>query len=249
MSTAADVPAFDLESLVPRRRLALRVAIWLTWVVVIGLQLLWAIEDRSLVSLVAAAALATLCVLVNAQLFLVGRLRLHHLRGTLRRLHDSAYLGEHEDLPNRNYLLAELRREMPWSRTAGRTFTLLLISFEDFEGVCQRRGADFGSRGVNALVSSVRRLTRGSDFLACLEPGSLGVMLNECSAEQAIPYVRRLPATVPVSNGRDVFDIVVQLRLLEYDRESIYASDVLRELEASPPMSRYVARRPDFVAA
>ena len=42
-----------------------------------------------------------------------------------------------------------------------------------------------------------------------------------------------------VSDGRQMYDVPVFTRVLQYDLESLYATDVLRDVEESYPLERY----------
>jgi diguanylate cyclase (GGDEF)-like protein len=164
-------------------------------------------------------------------------------------MHGSAYLSDALDLPNRNYVLAELRREMPRSRTLDAPFVLIQLSLDNIAEVRERRGADFALRATRALAETLKRLTRSSDFLAHLGDARFCVMLIECTVEQSGIYLRRVPGAISVSDGRNMYDIPVIARVHQYDGEAMYATDVLREVEDVQPLRRRQSPRANAFAA
>ncbi|MGH2633490.1 MAG: diguanylate cyclase domain-containing protein [Tepidiformaceae bacterium] len=233
-----------------RKRHMVRVFCLVAWGAVVAVELSIAVQHPSVVNIVVTACLVALFVLVNVQLVLVrwmGQRRWHRVTG---RLMGSAYLSDEYSMPNRNYVLAELRREMPRARSLGHPFVIVQFSLEDIDGVVERRGTDFAGRGVNALVETLKRLTRTSDFLAHLGGPNFCVMLVECTFEQSWTFLRRIPGTLPVSDGHQMYDVTVTARVHQYDMEALYATDVLREMEESRALRRKdEPERMDFMAA
>lgn len=231
------------------RRHFVRLAALAGWGVVLALQWAAAISTPRASTLIVATGFTVLFVLVNLQLLLVRWLGHRNWRRITSKLHGSAYLSEFRNLPNRNYVLAELRREMPRSRSQHSPFVLIQLSLDDIEGVRERRGADFGDRGVGALADSLKLLTRSSDFLAHLGGARFAVMLVECTAEQSWTYLKRVPGSIAVSDGHQMFDVEVTARVYQYDLEALYATDVLHELETMRPLRRHEEKRINAIAA
>lgn len=249
---AADEASFEEHQPPPagRRRHILRVAGLAAWGIVVALELSVAVANPSITNVVLSACLGVLFILVNLQLVLVRWIGQRHWRSLTGRLLGAAYLSEEFAIPNRNYALAELRREMPRARAIGHPFVIVQLTIKDIAGVAERRGQDFSDRAVNALVETLKRLTRSSDFLAHLGGPNFCVMLIECTFEQSWTFLRRIPGTLPVSDGRQMYDVTVTARVHQYDMESLYATDVLREMEESRPLRRKdEAHRLDFMAA
>src|SRR6185312_5903808 len=233
-----------------RKRHLLRLLCLLAWGAVVAVEFSVTVAHPSAVNLIISACLIALFVLVNAQLILVRWMGQRRWRRLTGRLMGSAYLSDEYSMPNRNYVLAELRREMPRARSLGHPFVIVQFSLEDIEGVAARRGADFAGRGVAALVETLKRLTRTSDFLAHLGGPNFCVMLVECTFEESWTFLRRIPGTLPVSDGHQMFDVTVTARVHQYDMESLYATDVLREMEDSNPLRRKDEHdRLDYLAA
>jgi diguanylate cyclase (GGDEF)-like protein len=232
-----------------RRRHAIRVFALAGWGVVLALQLVETAGDPSVANTIVAGAFLVLFVLVNLQLLLVRWLGHRSWRRVTSKLHGSAYLSEFHNLPNRNYVLAELRREMPRSRAVRSPFVLIQLSLDGIDGVRDRRGEEFAGRAVNALADVLKRLTRSSDFLAHLGETRFCVMLVECTSEQSWTYLRRVPGSIAVSDGRQMFDVAVTARVYQYDLEAIYATDVLHEVEEMRPLRRHEEQRIDAMAA
>jgi len=231
------------------RRHAVRVAALVGWGLVLALEISLAIRNPSTTNLVVAGAFVCLFALVNVKLVLVGWLEDRNWRRVTSKLHGSAYLSELHNLPNRNYVLAELRREMPRARATNSPFVIIQVSLDGLEGVRQRRGDEFAERAVNSLVDVLRRLTRSSDFLAHLGGPKFCVMLVECTLEQSYIYLKRVPGTISVSDGHAMFDVPVTARVHQYDLESLYATDVLRDMEEMQPLRRRETPRADALAA
>jgi GGDEF domain-containing protein len=194
--------------------------------------------DPSVVNVVVAVAFVALCAAVNAQLFLVRWTGNRNWNRVMSKMHRSSYLSEVHNLPNRNYLLAELRREMPRARATHVPFTLVMVSLDTIEEIRHRRGDGFATRSAAALADTLRRITRNADFIAHLEGAQFCVMLNECSAEQAWLYLRMVPGVVAVSDGKGMYDVPVSARMGQYDLEALYATDVLRDVEEAKPLRR-----------
>lgn len=238
------------DAVVPsRRRRWVRVMSLLLWSAVIVFQVASAAVDPSLLNVFTTGAFVLLCLAVNAQLILVRWVGQRNWNRVMSRMHRSSYVSEAHNLPNRNYLLAELRREMPRARTSRTPFTLVLVSLDTLEEVRARRGNGFAVRAASALADTLRRVTRNADFISHLQGAEFCVMLNECSAEGAWLYLRMLPGSVSVSDGRAMYDVPVSARMLQYDLEALYATDILRDLEEARPLRRREEPRPGAVAA
>lgn len=232
-----------------RRRHLVRIAGLVAWGVLLVVMYAITFGDPSLGNITAAAGLTVIFGLVNVQIMVMRWLGHRRLRGLSSKLKGSAYLSDLQNLPNRNYLLAELRREMPRARAINAPFVLIQLSLDDIEAIRERRGADFADRSVQALAEVLKRLTRSSDFLAHLGGAKFCVMLVECTREQSWTYLRRVPGFIPVSDGMRMLDVTVSARIHEYDLESLYATDVLREVEDAKALRRREEPRMDSIAA
>ncbi|MEX1103859.1 MAG: diguanylate cyclase [Dehalococcoidia bacterium] len=232
----------------PRRRLVPMLSLVL-WTAVIAFQVGGFVSSPSAMNGIVLAAFLLLCLAVNAQLFLVRWMGQRNWHRVMSKMHRSSYLSETHNLPNRNYLLAELRREMPRARATHTPFTLVLVSMDTLTDIRERRGNAFGERSSVALADTLRRITRNADFIAHLQDAQFCVMLNECSAEQAWLYLRMVPGSVPVSDGRNMYDVPVSARMMQYDLEALYATDVLRDVEEAKPLRRREEPRPGVQAA
>ena len=231
------------------RKHAFRIALLVGWGIVLAVQLTGTLKNPSTSNLIVTGAFCLLFLTVNINLFMVGWLGHRSWRRVSSKMLGAAYLSDFHNLPNRNYVLAELRREMPRARAHNAPFVLIQLSLENIDEVRMRRGEDFADRSVNALVEVLKRLTRSSDFLAHLGGARFGVMLVECTLEQSYIYLKRVPGTVSVSDGHQMLDITVTARVHQYDLEALYATDVLRDLEEMKPLRRREQPRMDSLAA
>lgn len=231
-----------------RSTLLTRVSLVL-WVAVIAFAAGSVARDPTAVNVFVAGAFIVLCLAVNAQLFLVRWTGNRSWRRVMSKMHRSSYLSEAHNLPNRNYLLAELRREMPRARATHVPFTLVMVSMDTLDEIRERRGDAFAGRAGTALANTLRRITRNADFISHLQDANFCVMLNETSAEQAWLYLRMVPGAVAVSDGKGMYEVPVSARMMQYDLEALYATDVLREVEEAKPLRRREESRPFTDAA
>ncbi|MGE0599814.1 MAG: GGDEF domain-containing protein [Dehalococcoidia bacterium] len=231
------------------RKLVIRIVLLAGWGLVLAVQVASTVSNPSTSNVIVSAAFLLLFAIVNLNLLLMGWLGGRSWRRVSSKLHGSAYLSEFQNLPNRNYVLAELRREMPRARTHNAPFVLIQLSLENLDQVRERRGDEFADRAVNSLVDVLKRLTRSSDFLAHLGGPRFVVMLVECTLEQSYIYLKRVPGNISVSDGHQMLDIPVTARVHQYDLESLYATDVLRDLEEMKPLRRREQPRMDSLAA
>lgn len=232
-----------------RRHFYMRMATMALWSLVVVFVCVNAVNNPTTASVITAAGLTLLFVIVQVQVLVVQWIGRRNFKRLDAKLKGSGYISELDGLPNRNYLLAELRREMPRARSEDTPFTLVVFDFGDIEGIRERRGADFADRAVHAMVEVLRRTTRNSDFLAHLGGTRFCVLLVECRIEDAYTYLRRLPGAVAVSDGRFMLDVPIVARMAQYDMESLYATDVLADAEESRPLQRKITPRADSRAA
>ncbi|GAB4329152.1 MAG: hypothetical protein Kow0010_13310 [Dehalococcoidia bacterium] len=221
-----------------RKQRILRVITLVAWLGVLVLIALTAFTSPTVPNIVTGSAFVLLFAAINVQWLVAAWARGKHWRRFTSKMLGSAYISELYGLPNRNYLLAELRREIAASRSQGTPFTLLQISFDTLAEVKERRGEEFCRRAIAAMAELLRRITRDSDFIGYLGEGRFVVILNECTEEHAHSYLKRVPGSIAVSDGRKMYEVPVAARLYEYDMESIYATDVLAEVEHARPMTR-----------
>lgn len=228
-----------------RGRHYLRFALLVVW----GAATVWVVASAAVnptvSQVVVAAAFVGLCIILNLQLLLLRWAGRRSWSALVTRLSGAAYFNEEYKLPNRNYLLSELRREMPRARKSGKPFVLVELSIDNIADVRERRGEEFAGRASKALTSLVKRISRETDFVAHLGDSRLCVLLTDCRLDQSYIFLERIPPVVAVSDGRDMLDVPVTARLHEYDQQSLYATDVLREVEAATPLRRD-AERADY---
>ncbi len=226
----------QVHAVVTRRGFGWRRLLVAPWALVGLAALALAVRDPSPTSLAIPVLLGILFAVTIASQRASRSVRRRGLRDLQLRLDNATYLNEFQNLPNRNYMLDQLRREMPRARASREPFVLVVVTIENLESVAARRGADFAERCTRSLASLIERFTRASDFAAELAPGSFGILLYDCGADMAGSYIRRIPGVLAVSTGKQMLDIPLVVRMSEYDLESLYAIDVLREAEEDPPV-------------
>ncbi|HEY4670088.1 MAG TPA: diguanylate cyclase [Tepidiformaceae bacterium] len=238
----ADADLFDDTSVEEREPGRGRHVLMLVLLVVWGAATVWVVGSAALnpsvSQVVVAAAFVGLCVILNLQLLLLRWAGRRNWSALVTRLSGAAYFNDEYKLPNRNYLLSELRREMPRSRKSGKTFVLVQLSIDDFAGIRERRGEEFAVRTTKALTALMKRISRQTDFVAYMDTSRLCVLLIDCRLDQSYLFLERVPSVIAVSDGREMLDVPVTARLHEYDLQSLYATDVLREVEIATPLLR-----------
>src|SRR5215216_4741231 len=122
------------------RKHLVRIGLLVAWGVVVALQVTATARNPGTSNLIITVAFGLLFLVVNANLFLMGWLGGRSWRRVSSKLHGAAYLSDFHNLPNRNYVLAELRREMPRARAHNAPFVLIQLSLENIEQVRERRG-------------------------------------------------------------------------------------------------------------
>jgi diguanylate cyclase (GGDEF)-like protein len=202
----------------------------LGWVSATGLSLYEALRRPGAQSLGVAGIFVTLFVLRQLRSRLSVR-RCTASRDLELRLENASYMSEFKNIPNRNYLLDQLRREMPRARAFGEPFVLVIVCIEDLRGIAERRGEAYGTLVVRSLARLIERFSRASDFAAQLEEGCYCVLLYDCTQAMAQSYVRRIPGSIAVSTGKEMLEVPLTVRIAQYDMESFYAIDVLRDVE------------------
>lgn len=213
------------------------------WASVLIIATLYAYSNPTNLNVFSTVMFLLLFAVIQVQLVITRWAGHKHFRLVSSKLHGSTYISELHNLPNRNYLLAELRREMPQARTHGTPFTLVHFELETFESVRTRRGNDFANRSLSSITDLLQRITRSSDFVAYLGDAKFCVLLNECTQEQSWLYMKRVPASIAISDGHAMLDVKVAARVHQYDMEAIYATDVLREVEDAEPLKRKEQQR------
>jgi diguanylate cyclase (GGDEF)-like protein len=225
----------------------MRAAAFAVWLAMLVTEYTLLARNPTLWNFSLAVAFTLLFFATNAQVWARQMAGTRSLRHIMARLHSSSYISDYVPLPNRNYLLAELRREMARSRVSGSPFTIVRMELEGYEEVRGRRGEDFSSRSLRAFADLLRRVTRNSDFLAHLEGAIFAVMLLDCSRRNAGLYLNRIPGTLAVSDGHRMLDLRISARVHEYDMETLYATDVLAGLDHETALQRELP--PDFSTA
>ncbi len=149
----------------------------------------------------------------------------------------STYTSDLDNLPNTNYLLAELRKEMPRARLNGVPFVLVHFSMESLRRVRAAHGEETGAKAIDGLIQMLTRTTRSSDFFAHLGEGRFCSMLNECTTDLAVHYFKRIPKVIEVEIGpARILELPITARLYEYDLEAVYATDVVGEVQQADPV-------------
>lgn len=128
-------------------------------------------------------------------------------------------------LPNRNYLIDQLSREIARAERYGTTITLAVIELARVEELQRAWGGEILPRAAAHVAETLRRVTRASDFLARLDEQRFAVVLLECTREQAVRFADRITLAVanrplePEGRQRVPVYVAVQVRATQFERE------------------------------
>lgn len=217
--------------------MTLRAALRLVAVAALLVQLLAIQREPSALAILLGVLLLAGAVAVEVDHRLVAGLWTRRTRWAVANAQNLEFLTAELEMPNRNHVLFELRVAMPEARASGRPFVLTEISLpspdaEPAVPPALRRTLE------QKLVETLKALTRQTDLLAELSDGSYCVVLLDCTAVQSARFIRRLPETVSGSHEGVAWTARVAVRLLEYDLQSVYSTDVLDELARQPQYQR-----------
>lgn len=243
---ALGIPLFEADIPQPRtawRRRAVGLVSFLLWIAALVSFGRYTADHPTLAHGGLFLVLALLFASVHARVLLVRWSGTRAFRRLHNRMHGSVYISDVANLPNRNYLLAELRREMPRARETGKPFVLVVVSIDGYDQLKERRGEELIARVLADTGNALQQVTRRSDFVAHLGGADFGVLLTECTLEQSYKYYNRLPLEVQVEQRRQRVSVALGLRAAQYDMESLYATDVLREAEKAPPIRQGARQR------
>lgn len=216
------------------------------WTVVLGFTTANYVLDRTTTNLLILCAFVALCVAINAEARVRSFAQQRAWHHEEMRLDNRFYIDAEIELPNRTYLLSEIRREIARASLYGMPFTLVHLSLYNFDAVCKRRGDDFARLALQAMTNLVRRVTRQTDFLAHLGGSTFVIMLVNAGEEEVNGFLRAaIPGWVSASDGSRMLDIPIVARTLVYDMNGIYSADILNELESSPPLMREQRQMPN----
>ena len=128
-------------------------------------------------------------------------------------------------LPNRNYLIDQLTRDIARAERYGTTITLAIIEMARMDELRRAWGGEILPRAAAHVAETLRRVTRASDFLARIDETRFAVILVECTREQAVRFADRITLAVanrplePEGRQRVPVYVNVQVRATQYERE------------------------------
>lgn len=243
---ALGIPLFEADVPQPQStwwRRVLGVVVLVLWITALAFFTGYTAGEPSPAHVAVLGILIVLFAAVNGQVLLIRWSGMRAFRRLRNRMHGSVYISDVAGLPNRNYLLAELRREMPRARDTTRPFVVVVVSIDGYEQLKERRGGEFAAKVLAEVGNLVQQVTRRSDFVAYIGGADYGVLLNECTLDQSYKYYNRVPITVTVEHRHQPVEITLGIRAAQYDMESLYATDVLREAEKAPPIRQGTHQR------
>ncbi len=101
-------------------------------------------------------------------------------------------------LPNRQYLIDELIRDVARTGRYGEPLTLAVLEIAGLERLRSTWGENVVDRAGKHVAETLRRITRTSDFIARVDESRFAAMLVQCSDEQAKAFLDR--ASLAVAN-------------------------------------------------
>ena len=244
MASPSAIPERSIASGAARR--VLRPISAVLWIVILSFTAANYVLDRTTTNLLILGVFILLCIAINAEARVRAFSEKRAWRHEALRLDNQFYIDEEMELPNRTYLLSEIRREIARASMTGMPFTLVHLSLYNFDAVRKRRGDDFARLSLQAMTNLVRRVTRQTDFLAHLGGSSFVIMLVNAGAEEANGFLRSaIPGWISASDANQMLDIPIVARTTVYDMNGVYSVDILNELESSTPLMREQRQMPN----
>lgn len=128
----------------------------------------------------------------------VGRERAIAIEAATDRQTDLLLRDAQTGLPNRQYLIDELVRDVARTARYGEPLTLAVIEVGGIDRLRGAWGDAVVERAGKHVADTLRRVTRTSDFIARIDEGRFAAVLIQCSEEQAAAFIDR--ASLAVAN-------------------------------------------------
>ncbi len=126
-------------------------------------------------------------------------------------------------LPTRQQLIDTLARDIARCERYSHALTLSVVRINQFEELRAAWGAGTANLAIDHVASTLKRITRASDFLCRLDESTFAVVLLQCSGRQAGLFGDRLSLAVSnrplksASNVKVPLYVGVDVNALEYD--------------------------------
>ncbi|MCA9823650.1 MAG: diguanylate cyclase [Dehalococcoidia bacterium] len=155
----------------------------------------------------------------------LGRERSVAVEAASDRTRDMLLRDPQTGLPNRQYLIDELTRDVARTGRYGEPLTLAVLEIAGTDRLRAAWGEGVVDRAGRHVAETLRRITRTSDFIARIDDTRFAALLVQCSDEQATAYIDR--ASLAVANRplraegeqRVPVYVMVNARATQFDAE------------------------------
>ena len=136
---------------------------------------------------------------------------------------DSALVDPKTGLPTRQQLMDTLARDIARCERYSHALTLSVVRISQYEELRGAWGEATAKLAIDHVASTLKRITRASDFLCRLDDATFAVVLLQCSGRQAALFGDRLSLAVsnrPLNSASNVkvpLYVGVDVSALEYD--------------------------------
>jgi diguanylate cyclase (GGDEF)-like protein len=151
-----------------------------------------------IVSLPLLAATLGLVTIVARGYEFLGKERSVAVEAAADRQADLLLRDQDTGLPNRQYLIDELARDVARTTRYGETLTLAVVQIAGVAQLKATWGDDVVRRAGKHVADTLRRITRTSDFIARIDESRFAALLVQCDQEQSKAFIDR--ASLAVAN-------------------------------------------------
>jgi diguanylate cyclase (GGDEF)-like protein len=146
---------------------------------------------------VLAGTLALVTIVARGYEFM-GRERSVAVEAAADRQADLLLRDAASGLPNRQYLIDELTRDVARTARYGEPLTLAVVQISGLEQLRGAWGDDVVARAGKHVADTLRRITRTSDFIARIDESRFATLLVQCDQAQAAAFIDR--ASLAIAN-------------------------------------------------
>jgi diguanylate cyclase (GGDEF)-like protein len=164
----------------------------------LSLELYLAVVSSVVVVLPLLGCTLALVTMVARGYEFLGRERNVAVEAAADRTRDTLLRDASTGLPNRQYLIDELTRDVARTGRYGEPLTLAVLEISGLERLRGAWGDGVVDRAGKHVAETLRRITRTSDFVARIDESRFAALLVQCSDEQAAAFLDR--ASLAVAN-------------------------------------------------
>ncbi len=138
------------------------------------------------------------CVLATLRLFVKrANAFMHRQIALLKNIDKLARTDGLTGIPNRRVWDEELPKMMERCQTLGDSFTLILLDLDHFKHFNDQRGHQAGDQLLKAVAQAWNQQLRTGDLLARYGGEEFGLLLFQCTPDNALQIIQRLKRVMP----------------------------------------------------